>query len=354
MQIKIKVFKILICCFSFSLVIFSFNNTLCQNLKWANQYNSAGVFWKYSSLQSEIKTKTDNNGNVFSVGIFNGSTYFGGDTSTGVIFASIPSHYIIKHDSSGNFVWVKVIELLKYGTSYFNDLDIDAQGNIYWLGKFDSIVDVEPGVGKKYLEADDTAHAFVCKMTNDGNFVWATKFKINTAQLDDINVDASNNVIVTGSNSKPVIFNPDSNSTTLKGTNNIFFCKFNGLGEFVFAKGLIGNNSFSASLVKSDDDGNIYLYGYFGGVVDFDPDTIQSKIITVLATNDAFLAKYDSLGNYLWVAHMPGLTTDNKTVDIDFDNNKSIYVIGNFGDQINLNSQGSIFLNTMIDCIFFE
>lgn len=55
------------------------------------------------------------------------------------------------------------------------------------------------------------------------------------------------------------------------------------------------------STVFTNENGEIYLVGAFAGAADFDPGPANTNTQTVASGHDIFLAKYDSLGNFLWV-----------------------------------------------------
>ena len=73
----------------------------------------------------------------------------------------------------------------------------------------------------------------------------------------------------------------------------------------------------AGNCITVDAQGNRYLAGNFSGTVDF-----QGQIITSKGMEDAFIAKFDSLGTLLWVNTVGGVTSDRGiAIDIDTDNN---------------------------------
>jgi hypothetical protein len=57
--------------------------------------------------------------------------------------------------------------------------------------------------------------------------------------------------------------------------------------------------------IAQDSQGNIYLSGNFEGTVDFDPSG-EEATLTAINKYDAYLAKYDSDGNFIWVISIGG------------------------------------------------
>ncbi|HMT29961.1 MAG TPA: hypothetical protein PKD91_11835, partial [Bacteroidia bacterium] len=56
----------------------------------------------------------------------------------------------------------------------------------------------------------------------------------------------------------------------------------------------------SSTKIKIDDSKNVYVLGNYSGTVDFDPGSLTYNL-TSNGTNDVFVCKFDSNGNFLWV-----------------------------------------------------
>ena len=103
--------------------------------------------------------------------------------------------------------------------------------------------------------------------------------------------------------------------------------------------------------LKLDKDNNFYLAGYFGGLADFNPDETIEYNLDAGAGRDAFLAKYDRNGNFVWSKKIGNPEkipfTDNdirfeEARSIALDNNGNIYVAGIFDGTINLDEPNEI------------
>ena len=68
-----------------------------------------------------------------------------------------------------------------------------------------------------------------------------------------------------------------------------------------------------------DADDNIYLVGSFNGTTDFNPSISFTKNVTPIGSSDAFLAKFDTLGNFLWVKHWGSLNEDVEALFVEID-----------------------------------
>ena len=132
------------------------------------------------------------------------------------------------------------------GGSRGNHITVDAAGNVYTTGYFSGVADFDPGPGTFYLTADG-GDAYVSKLDADGNFVWALQFG--------------------------------------------------------------GDQTNYGQAVNVDVSGNVYIAGYFGGTVDFDPGPAVFNI-TSNGQNDIFITKLDTNGNLLWAKNIGGTNSD--------------------------------------------
>jgi hypothetical protein len=80
--------------------------------------------------------------------------------------------------------------------------------------------------------------------------------------------------------------------------------------------------------MAADDDGNIYVFGGFSGVVDYYPGTNRS-ILNTNSSNELILAKYDSNHNLVWINVFDGLS-NNYANDIALDASGNILICGSF------------------------
>lgn len=99
-----------------------------------------------------------------------------------------------------------------------------------------------------------------------------------------------------------------------------------------------GSGSDYIRSMCSDPSGNIYIAGTFNQTVDFDPSgAIVSR--TAVGADDGFVAKFNSVGQLLWVSTLGGSSNDWVT-SIAADNN-NVYATGFFIGTANFNPSGS-------------
>ncbi|MEA3446736.1 MAG: hypothetical protein U9R19_18625, partial [Bacteroidota bacterium] len=95
--------------------------------------------------------------------------------------------------------------------------------------------------------------------------------------------------------------------------------------DWVWSNGLIGTDEERSHTIEIDGADNVYIAGSFSS----SSFTIGTNNLTSQGNHDVFLAKYDSLGNSIWVLSMGG-THEDEAWDVKPDNQNNIYVTGYF------------------------
>ncbi len=110
--------------------------------------------------------------------------------------------------------------------------------------------------------------------------------------------------------------------------------------DFAWAKGMGGTGADVSYGVTTDATGNVYVTGSFNTEGDFNAGGSNGKL-TAVGGDDAFLAKYDPAGKFLWAKGMGGTGTDiGYKVAVDAKGNA--FVIGYFNSTTaNFNPAGS-------------
>ena len=200
---------------------------------------------------------------------------------------------------------------------------IDTQGNIYVVGIFNS-----PTItfGSTTLTNNGEEDIFIAKYNSNGNVLWAKSAGgIYEDRALSVIVDASGNIVVTGSFNSPTI---TFGTTTLtnNGNYNIFIAKYNNNGDVLWAKSAGSNDEdFVSSIVAVDATGNIIIAGSFSSpTITFGSTTLINN-----GGSDTFLTKYNTNGNVIWAKSAGGISTDfSKSMAVDATGN--IIVSGSF------------------------
>lgn len=333
-------------------------------------------------MDAGISIVTDSSKNIFVTGYFKDTATFNGIK---VVSAGESDIFIVKYHNSGLMEWVKTAG----GPSddFCNDITVDGSGNIYITGTFQGIANFDT-IALTSMGAEDF---FIAKYDNLGNFQWVQRsngtqtevgvdifssisgdiyvagFFYDTATFSGtsiissggsdifiakydtagvlqwiqktggnnmdfsytINVDASDFVYLTG-----IYVNGSTKigTTTLSnsGATDIILAKYDpSSSTWLWAKKIGGSGNDAATGTILDNNGNIYLTGYFANTLNFGGSSISSY-----GNLDAFVAKFDSSGNFVW-ARKAGGTNEDTAHDIDMDTQGNIYITGFFIDSAN-------------------
>lgn len=305
-----------------------------SNYVWA--FN-LGCFGSYQANASSVAC--DANNNVYISGYFTGTVDF--DPGPGVTNVSTNlatnqyMYFFAKYNSAGQFMFINKIPV------YTAVIKSDALGNSYVTGTYAGSVDFDPGPGTSILNsAGSSQDIFLAKYDNLGNYVWAQSMGGTLSETaTDLWIEPSGNIVLTGSYQGSADFDPSAGTSTLTasfGSASIFIAKYNSSGNYIFAKGMGGVNVTAKSVaVVEDKKKNILITGNFDKTVDFNPGPAIDTLKATGTTLDMFLAKYDSLGNYVWAKSFTGnWFEDAKDLAVDSIGNPTI--IGVFTSSVDL------------------
>jgi gliding motility-associated-like protein len=225
---------------------------------------------------------------------------------------------ISKFDPNGTLIWVKFIVHAGGFTSggcVPKKIFIKG-GSIYYAGEFstNSSFDFDFGSSQAIFSGSG---CFLSKIDLNGTFQWVKRFGDGNTSVNDISVDFSENIIITGSYQNSITL--ASQTITSNGGDDIFVAKWDGNGNPQWIKGFGGNTSSidEGNGITTSTNGDIYVIGNFQGTVDFDPN-IGISSFTSNGSYDIFIQKLSSEGNLIWVKTIGGNSSDlgnNITID---------------------------------------
>lgn len=204
-----------------------------------------------------------------------GNVYFGGilvgdgdlDPGIGVYGVSAPSEleqgYIVKVNGSGRFLWAKIFTGNE--GSRVNELKLDPAGNLYCLGGFKGIVDLD----SLYTSQGDQ-DIFLLKLDSSGKISQTSIFGGATQDFAlGLFVDATGENYVAGTFSSTVDFDPGVATAEMTAAGlGTFLLKLDSSGNYVYASQIEG------TFVRTMTDlcavgGNVYVTGNFSESVVF-------------------------------------------------------------------------------------
>ena len=260
--------------------------------------------------------------------------------------------FIQKSDSEGNLIWVKQIGGEK---TDLNDITISEDGYLYIAGRYWVNLDYDSETVASSL-GGNSWDAFAQKIDLDGNHLWTKQVTgYFTEVMEYVACDSNNDLIIVGTYSGTVDFDPGEETYTQTGSSrNVFVEKLDADGNFIWVKQIeglsLGSNVQTFANANLDHEDNIYVLAEFDGEVDVDPgpglvELVKDGVSGFSSTH--YVVKLDTDGYYQWNAELEsghtfscnGLTTDplgNVLItggffidDVDFDPGEESYTVTN-------------------------
>jgi hypothetical protein len=186
---------------------------------------------------------------------------------------------------------------------------------------------------------------------NAQDFEAAFSFGSNGAEeANCIKADNNGNFFITGNFENTVDFDLSTGEAllTAAGGYDAYIAKYDDDAGLLWAISISGSGYIYGRAIDCDDDGNVYVIGYYKGQADFDPSSGE-YLLTSNGETDCFFAKYDSDGNLSWAYSIGdlnfdsghGIAIDGDAVlvtgifqgSIDFDFSSGIHILTDHGRQ---------------------
>ena len=269
--------------------------------------------------------------------------------------------YLNKLNPTGNIVWSHIYEQVS-GNADAYSIKTDVPGNIYITGNFTETVDFDPGPATFNLNSQVGYNVFVSKLSGSGNFIWAKQMEgVGFSVGTSIALDALNQPHIVGYFDDTTDFDPGTGINNLISISSYdgFICKLDVAGNFIWAKSIAGSSYDQINSVALDNIGNVYSAGYFSNA-DFDPGPGTFNL-TSEGSNDGFISKLDTSGNFVWAQRLGGAQSD-VVATVAIDPSTNIYTAGSFSLSVDfdpgpgisiLNAKGNpdLFIHKMSQCI---
>jgi len=167
---------------------------------------------------------------------------------------------------------------------------------------------------------------------------WLTSFGGSTAdEVLDAATDQNGNILMTGYFTGINSFG--SAILQSSGNSDVLIIKTNPTGGLIWAINAGGPNEDRATSITTDNSGNTYITGYFNSTATFGSITLTGQ------GRDAFVAKIDPNGTFLWAKAMGGQFSDTG-YGVEVDNSGNVFCTGQYkGNGI----FGSSTFNSTID-----
>jgi hypothetical protein len=305
-------------------------------LLWAGSFDGTNQSFGYSIT-------SDKAGHVFLTGYFSGRVDFDPTQLENKISATSGNGsdaFLVKLDTDGNLIMVKVFE--STGGIRPRRAALDMEGDIYIIGNFSGLADFNPNSGEINRAAvGSSSDLFILKLDPSGNFKWVNTMGGEASDFAfGLEVDQSNNVVISGRFEGTVDFDPSSGIDNISsvGRRDIFVQKFDSEGNSLWVKTRGSNLDDNGNKLAIDEKDNIFVCGSFCESVTFGSETLTS-----LGNQDGFIEKLDPNGNSLWVKQIAGSNfIIAQSIAFGFIDN-SIVSAGYFKGTANFNPEGTDF-----------
>ncbi len=326
-------------------------------------YNLSGVFKdnfiaKYTSsgdllwvkkiggaMDDDLITFTlDAAGNIYATGRFRDSVDF--DPGPGVqtlTSAGMMDIFISKMNATGDLIWAKRIGGPQF--DYGIDICLSPTDDILVCGSYQDSVDFDPDPGQTSYGVGSGIDMFVIKLDPSGNFSWVKSIGGPGSEIaQSIKTDAGGDIFFSGNFTGTVDFDPGPSVSylTQPGINvGGVMMKMDSGGNYIWAKGITGNNYSTCKTASLDASGNVYVTGVFKDTVDFDPGPgITQRVASGLS--DFYALKLDSSGNYQWLMTGGGSQAFCTIISSIYDlQSNSLLIAGEYSDTMNMSIASS-------------
>lgn len=191
-------------------------------------------------------------------------------------------------------------------------------------------------IGNTTLSNSGAADIFLVKYDKNGNFLWLKKIGGSDYEVvEEIEVDQNGNIYMTGYFAGTTNFN--NLSLTSGGASDVFLAKYDTDGEIIWVKKAGGSNSDTGKSLLLGDNEDVYLVGDFRSVSSFDNTSVTSA-----GGTDVFIAKYNSDGVLQWVKSAGGINDEN-VEGVAVDDSGNVCIVGSFINTMNI---GNTILNS--------
>jgi len=309
------------------------------NLLWAKNMGGDAGHAAYGPWSSSIVV--DVSGGVYVGGSFMGTVDFdpGAGTASLTAIYGNSDGFILKLDSSGNYLWSKAVA--GPASQTVDSLAVDHSGNLLVGGSHYYATSTIAGTT---MVGGSGKNLFIAQFTAAGTLNWVKSANGSTGDpsFAGLAVDSSNNVYAVGS-LFGLNFDPGATDTTLTSSypstyQDGFIWKLTSAGGFSFAKsfhtvsgGTLATNYPTGIAIDTSD--NLWVLGGFIGTVDFDPSAggVLNKAST--GAFDSYLVKLTSAGVYQSVSTWGSASTNDSVIAtaITLDASNNIYLAGYFG-----------------------
>jgi len=274
-----------------------------------------------------LQSATDAAGNVYVTGNFIGTAAFGNTTLTSTNFST--DIFVAKLSPGGQWLWAVLAggNQTDEGTGIAVDAttgNVYLTGSIFYTASFGNIALTTTG---------GVQNPFIAKLSPTGQWQWAINGGGTSSDFGNaITLDGNGNAYITGSlNSASATFGPVSLGANSGSQGlGLFVAKASATGLWQWATKTTDTNPSvvnAGTRIVADASGSCYVTGNFYSATLTLGNTTLTNAAPGTVTNDLFVAKLNTAGQWQWAVRAGGNSYDYAN-DLVLDAGGNLYVAG--------------------------
>jgi len=216
------------------------------------------------------------------------------------------------------------------------------ENGIYIAGSFQDSVFFDT----QKLQAEGARDVYLTALDQEGNVRWTTAgSSIDDDDIGGMAINGAGDIYLAGSFWLSGLF-ANVKLTAQVGIRAIFLIKYNSDGQIQWGISISGTGAKQVNDIALDANGNILLTGFFQ-----DSLLLPNRALVSMGERDAFVAKYDPNGQFLW-AQQAGLEGNSRGVGLATDSENAVVVSGTFDRSIQFGDSLAFMANTSDNDVF--
>jgi hypothetical protein len=181
-------------------------------------------------------------------------------------------------------------------------------------------------IGNKNLFINGLEDIFISKINTNNETVWAKSLGSNDRdKITGFRLFEDSLIYFSGVFWDNITFDAISLSAT---GNALFVAQLDSSGNSKWVNAIYGNSSKTINEGVTDNNGNYYITGSFSANLYFPNDTLTAQ-----GLEDAFVAKYDKNGLFLWAKSI-GYQRYTEATGLTVNNIGAVYIAGQFNGRV--------------------
>ena len=226
-----------------------------------------------------------------------------------------------------NYAWS-----MSYGDVATSDVTVsgaatDGAANVLLTGVLSGTIDFGDGS----LMSKGSTDIFLTKLGPSGGTLWSFRYGNGADSGNAVTTNAAGDIFVTGNYTNELSFGAGCDLFA-GGKSSAYAVKLDPFGAPHWCKTFGVSGIVQGTAIAVDSGGNVLVAGVLGGVTGGSAD-FGGGVLTSHGQGDAFIAKYDPAGNYLW-ANRFGDAEHQTAGSVAVDAQNNVILAGSFQGSI--------------------